>query len=162
MCDPKCARVGLPQSKTLQINANNIINTTFIVPLKKTTVIVSQRSCCTTLFVHDLLGSCESLQTTISNLILHNKSSFSPTTVHSVVVVAWVEININQLLTKRTHGECSDLCTKFIPFYSSRLLMMVSGSRLVIPRLREVEEQFLLQQPTHLLSTSVFCVFFVR
>ncbi|CAK9051719.1 Cyclin-A1-1 (G2/mitotic-specific cyclin-A1-1) (CycA1 [Durusdinium trenchii] len=32
------------------------------------------------------------------------------------------------------------------------LLMMVSGSRLVIPRLREVEEQFLLQQPTHLLS----------
>ncbi|CAJ1355006.1 unnamed protein product [Effrenium voratum] len=37
-------------------------------------------------------------------------------------------------------------------FLLAGLLMMVSGSRMMIPRLREVEEQFLLQQPTHLLS----------
>eukprot|EP00435_Cladocopium_sp_Y103_P014104 s1122_g3.t1 len=37
-------------------------------------------------------------------------------------------------------------------FLLAGMLMLVSGSRLIIPRLREVEEQFLLQQPTHLLS----------
>ncbi|CAE7571315.1 unnamed protein product, partial [Symbiodinium pilosum] len=37
-------------------------------------------------------------------------------------------------------------------FFVAGLLMMVSGSRMIIPRLREVEEQYLLQQPTHLLS----------
>eukprot|EP00933_Yihiella_yeosuensis_P060769 TRINITY_DN63553_c0_g1_i1.p1 TRINITY_DN63553_c0_g1~~TRINITY_DN63553_c0_g1_i1.p1 ORF type:complete len:1498 (-),score=364.61 TRINITY_DN63553_c0_g1_i1:92-4261(-) len=37
-------------------------------------------------------------------------------------------------------------------FLAVGIMVMVSGSKLMIPRLREVEEQFLLQQPTHQLS----------
>ena len=61
----------------------------------------------------------------------------------------------SELQSAQTDEKESERCREGrtgICFLLAGLLMMASGSRLIIPRLREVEEQFLLQQPTHLLS----------